>query len=100
VVLRATDHQVTQQKAPRAVRTDVVAAWKKQRGVELAAAAAADAAKRLNADKSWDAGGEELRLTAQAPKFIRPIRSGCAHGNSYHRIYAPKPAQKNRFTKT
>src|SRR5258706_2765356 len=55
VVLRATDHKVPQQKPLEAVRNDVVAAWKKQRGVELAAAAAADAVKRLTAGESWDA---------------------------------------------
>src|ERR1700676_2853287 len=49
VVLRATDHQLPQQKPLDAVRTQVVAAWKKQRGAELAAAAAADAVKRLTA---------------------------------------------------
>ena len=55
VVLRATDHKLPQQKPLDAVRTEVVAAWKKQRGVELAAAAAADAVKRLTAGESWDA---------------------------------------------
>src|ERR1700674_1285714 len=70
VVLRATDHKLPQQKPLEAVRTEVVAAWKKQRGVELAAAAAADAAKRLNAGESWDAVAKSLGVTAQAPKFI------------------------------
>ena len=55
VVLRATDHKLPQQKPLEAVRTEVVAAWKKQRGAELAAAAAADAVKRLTAGESWDA---------------------------------------------
>jgi peptidyl-prolyl cis-trans isomerase D len=70
VVLRATDHKVPQQKPLEAVRTDVVAAWKKQRGLELAAAAATDAAKRLNAGESWDAVAKGLSVTAPAPKFI------------------------------
>ncbi len=33
VVLRATDHKLPQQKPLEAVRTEVLAAWKKQRGV-------------------------------------------------------------------
>src|SRR5450755_4225290 len=49
VVLRATDHKLPQQKPLEAVRPEAVAAWKKQRGVELAAAAAAAAVKRLSA---------------------------------------------------
>jgi peptidyl-prolyl cis-trans isomerase D len=55
VVLRATDHKLPQQKPLDQVRDLVVSAWKKQRGVELAGAAAADAVKRLTAGESWDA---------------------------------------------
>ena len=55
VVLRATDHKLPQQKPMDAVRTELTAAWKKQRGAELAAAAAADAVKRLNSGETWDA---------------------------------------------
>jgi len=70
VVLRATDHKLPQQKPLEAVRTEVVAAWKKQRGVELAAAAAADAVKRLDAGEVWDAAVKSLDATAQPPKYI------------------------------
>jgi len=74
VVLRATDHKLPQQKPLDAVRADLLAAWKKQRGVELAAAAAADAVKRLTAGESWDAVAKTLSATssapAAAPKFI------------------------------
>jgi peptidyl-prolyl cis-trans isomerase D len=55
VVLRATDHKLPQQKPLDAVRTELTAAWKKQRGVELASLAAADAVKRLNSGDTWDA---------------------------------------------
>ena len=55
MVLRATDHKLPQQKPLDAVRTEVTAAWKKQRGAELAADAAADAVKRLNSGETWDA---------------------------------------------
>jgi hypothetical protein len=68
VVLRATDHKLPQQKPLDAVRDVVVAAWKKQRGVELAAAAAADAVKRLTAGESWEAVAKSTGATvAPAP---------------------------------
>jgi hypothetical protein len=70
VVLRATNHKLPQQKPLEAVRNDVVAAWKKQRGVELAAAAAADAVKRLQGGESWDAAAKSLGQTVAAPKFV------------------------------
>lgn len=69
VVLRATDHKLPQQKPLEAVRTELTAAWKKQRGVELAAAAAADAVKRL-AGESWDSVAKSLGQTVAAPKFV------------------------------
>jgi peptidyl-prolyl cis-trans isomerase D len=75
VVLRATDHKLPQQKSLDAVRTEVVSAWKKQRGIELAAAAAVDAVKRLTAGDSWDAvaksvGGASAAGASAAPRFI------------------------------
>jgi peptidyl-prolyl cis-trans isomerase D len=70
VVLRATDHKLPQQKPPEAVRTEVVAAWKKQRGAELAAAAAADAVTHLDSGESWDAVAKSLNAAVSPPKFI------------------------------
>jgi peptidyl-prolyl cis-trans isomerase D len=70
VVLRATDHKLPQQKPLDAVRTELVAAWKKQRGIELAAAAAADAVKRLQGGESWDAVAKSLDQAVAAPKFV------------------------------
>jgi peptidyl-prolyl cis-trans isomerase D len=74
VVLRATDHKLPQQKPLDAVHGEVLAAWKKQRGEELAQAAAADAVKRLTAGESWDAVTKSLSANAAAaptaPKFI------------------------------
>src|ERR1700677_3882060 len=70
VVLRATDHKLPQQKPLDEVRNDVVAAWKKQRGMELAAAAAADAVKRLQGGESWDAVAKSLEQAVVPPKFI------------------------------
>jgi peptidyl-prolyl cis-trans isomerase D len=66
VVLRATDHKLPQQKPLDAVRTEVVSAWKKQRGIELAAAAAADAVKRLTAGDSWDAVAKSVGSASSA----------------------------------
>jgi peptidyl-prolyl cis-trans isomerase D len=74
VVLRATDHKLPQQKPLEAVHGEVLAAWKKQRGAQLAQAAAADAVKRLTAGESWDAVTKSLSADAAAaptaPKFI------------------------------
>jgi peptidyl-prolyl cis-trans isomerase D len=70
VVLRATDHKLPQQKPLDAVRTELTAAWKKQRGVELAEAAAADAVKRLTAGDSWDAVAKNLNVAPVPPKFV------------------------------
>jgi peptidyl-prolyl cis-trans isomerase D len=70
VVLRATDHMLPQQKPLDSVRTELTAAWKKQRGVELAAAAAADAVKRLRAGESWDAVAKSVNAPVAPPKFV------------------------------
>jgi peptidyl-prolyl cis-trans isomerase D len=70
VVLRATDHKLPQQKPLEAVRAEVLAAWKKQRGAQLARAAAADAVKRLTSGESWDAVAKSLGETGTAPKFV------------------------------
>jgi peptidyl-prolyl cis-trans isomerase D len=94
VVLRATDHKLPQQKPLEAVRTEVLAAWKKQRGVELAAAAAADAVKRLNAGESWDAVVKSLGATVQAPKFISRSEADVPLQIRTEAFKAPKPAQK------
>src|ERR1700719_2483745 len=97
VVLRATDHKVPQQKPLEAVRTEVVGAWKKQRGVELAAAAAADGAQRLNAGKSWDAVAKSLGVSAQAPKFVARSDQDVPIEIRTTAFRAPKPAQKSIY---
>jgi peptidyl-prolyl cis-trans isomerase D len=94
VVVRATDHKLPQQKPLDAVRTDVVAAWKKQRGVELAAAAAVDAVKRLNAGESWDAVAKSLGAAAPAPKFISRSDQDVPMEVRMSAFRAPKPAAK------
>jgi peptidyl-prolyl cis-trans isomerase D len=97
VVLRATDHKLPQQRPLEAVRTEVIQGWKKQRGVELAAAAAVDAAKRLNAGESWDAVAKSLGLTGQAPKFIARSDQEVPLEIRTTAFRAPKPAQKSIY---
>jgi peptidyl-prolyl cis-trans isomerase D len=70
VVLRASDHHTPAQKPLDAVRADVVAAWKKEKGRELATEAASAAVKRLAAGESWDSVAKSLGLTPEAPKFV------------------------------
>src|ERR1700689_2053411 len=94
VVLHATDHKPPEQKPLEAVRTDVIAAWKKTRGVELAAAPAADAVKRLNAGESWDAVAKSLGAAAQAPKFVTRSDQDVPMEVRMTGFRAPKPAQK------
>ena len=94
IVVRASDHKAPEQKPLEAVRADVVAAWKKQRGVELAAAAAADALKRLNAGESWDAVAKTLSVAASAPKFIARSDQDVPMEIRVSAFKAPKPQQK------
>jgi peptidyl-prolyl cis-trans isomerase D len=70
VVLRSTDHQAPKQKPLEDVRSDVVAAWKKERGAELATEQAAAAVKRLQGGESWDSVAKSLGLAPQPPKFV------------------------------
>jgi peptidyl-prolyl cis-trans isomerase D len=94
VVLRATDHKLPQQKPLEAVRTDVVAAWKKQRGTELAAAAAADAVKRLSAGDAWDAVAKSLSAAAQPAKFVARTDQAVPLDIRRQAFDAPKPNPK------
>jgi hypothetical protein len=93
-VLRATDHKLPQQKPLDAVRTDVVAEWKKQRGAELAAAAAADAVKRLSAGEAWEAVAKSLGSAAQPAKFVARTDQGVPLEIRREAFQAPKPAAK------
>jgi peptidyl-prolyl cis-trans isomerase D len=70
VVLRSTDHQAPKQKSLEDVRADVVAAWKKERGTQLAAEQAVAAVKRLQGGESWDSVAKSLGLAPQPPKFV------------------------------
>ncbi len=94
VVLRATDHKVPQQKPLDAVRTEVVAAWKEQRGTELAAAAANDAVKRLTAGEAWDVVAKSLGVTPQPPKFVERSDQSVPMEIRRGAFEAPKPEAK------
>src|SRR5229473_4828523 len=94
VVLRATDHKVPQQKPLEAVRNDVVGAWKKQRGAELAAAAAADAVKRLTAGEALEAVTKSLGAAAQPAKFVARTDQAVPLDIRRQAFDAPKPNPK------
>jgi peptidyl-prolyl cis-trans isomerase D len=94
VVLRATDHKLPQQKPLEAVRTDVVAAWKKQRGAELAAAAAADAVKRLSAGETLETVAKGLGAALQPAKFIARADQAVPLDIRRQAFDAPKPNPK------
>jgi peptidyl-prolyl cis-trans isomerase D len=97
VVLRATDHKLPQQKPLEAVRTDIVAAWKKQRGEEMAAAAAADAVKRLGAGEAWDAVAKSLGAAPQPPTFVARTDQAVPLEIRREAFQAPKPAGKPSY---
>jgi peptidyl-prolyl cis-trans isomerase D len=94
LVLRATDHKVPQQKPLDSVRTEIVAAWKEQRGTELAAAAANDAVKRLNSGEAWDAVAKSLGAAPQPPKFVERADQSVPMEIRRGAFEAPKPEAK------
>ncbi|HLZ98113.1 MAG TPA: peptidylprolyl isomerase, partial [Steroidobacteraceae bacterium] len=94
VVLRASDHKLPEQKPLEAVRTEVVAAWKKQRGAELAAAAAADAVKRLSAGESFEAVAKSLGAAPQPAKFVARTDQAVPLDVRRQAFDAPKPNPK------
>ena len=94
VILRATDHRLPQQRVLADVRAEVTAAWKKQRGVELAQAAAADAVKRLEAGEHWDSLAKSLGATLQPAHFVSRADEGVPVELRRASFEAPKPAGK------
>jgi peptidyl-prolyl cis-trans isomerase D len=94
VVLRATDHKLPQQKPLEAVRAEVIAAWKKQRGTELAAAAAADAVKRLSAGEAWDVVAKSVGAVPEPPKFVSRMDQAVPIEIRRQAFEAPRPAGK------
>ena len=98
VVLRGTEHQLPQQKPLEAVRAEVIEGWKKQRGTELAAAAAADAAKRLRAGESWDGVAKSLGAAVQPAKFVSRTDQAVPLEIRAAAFEGPKPAGKPVYT--
>jgi peptidyl-prolyl cis-trans isomerase D len=94
VVLRGTEHQLPQQKPLEAVRAEIIEGWKKQRGTELAAAAAADAAKRLGAGGSWDSVAKSLGAAVQPAKFVARTDQAVPLEIRAAAFEEPKPAGK------
>jgi peptidyl-prolyl cis-trans isomerase D len=94
VVLQASDHKLPQQKPLDAVRSDVLAAWKTQRGAELAMAAASDAVKRLIAGEPWDAVAKSLGSVAQPAKFVSRNDQAVPIDVRREAFEAPKPEGK------
>jgi hypothetical protein len=94
VVLQAADHKLPQQKPLEAVRAQVITAWKRQRGAELAAAAAADAVKRLDAGEPWDAVAKSLGAAPSPAKFVSRSDQAVPVEIRRDAFEAPKPAGK------
>jgi peptidyl-prolyl cis-trans isomerase D len=97
VVLRATDHKLPQQKPLDAVRTEVVAQWKKQKGAELAAAAGAGAVKRLVAGEVWDAVAKSVGEAPRPAKFVSRTDQSVPLDIRREAFEAPKPGPKPVF---
>jgi peptidyl-prolyl cis-trans isomerase D len=94
VVLRATDHQLPTLKPLDAVRSEVIAAWKTQRGTELAAAAAADAVKRLEAGENWDAVAKSLGSAPKPAAFVSRTDQAVPVDIRRDAFQGPKPGDK------
>jgi hypothetical protein len=71
-----------------------VAAWKKQRGAELAATAAADAVKRLSSGESWDAVAKSLGSASQPPRYVARVDQSVPTEIRQSAFLAPKPSGK------
>ncbi len=97
VVLRAADHQLPQQKPLEKVRSEVETAWRKQRGVELAAAAAAGAAQRLSAGEAWETVAKSLNAVPSPAKFVARTDASVPIEIRREAFQAPKPAAKPLF---
>jgi peptidyl-prolyl cis-trans isomerase D len=97
IVLKASDHKIPAQKPLDAVREAVVAAWKKQRGEQLAAEAAADAAKRLSAGEAWDSVAKQLAAPLQAARFVARGEAGVPLDVRRAAFELPKPGDKPEY---
>jgi|SRR5579883_901240 len=97
VVLQASDHKMPAQKPFEAVRAQVEAAWKKQRGTQLAAAAAAEAVKALKGGQDWDSVAHSLGQNPPAPKFVSRSDQAVPVAVRRDAFDAPKPTDKPTY---
>ncbi len=97
VILHATDHKLPQLKPLEAVRSEVLAALRRQRGGELAGAAAAEAKKRLDAGESWAVVAKSLNVPVQGPKFVSRSDQEVPLEVRTAAFGAPKPAAKPSY---
>ena len=94
VVLHASDHRLPHERPLAEVHAAVLAAWKKQRGAELAKAAAADAVKRLEGGEAWDSLAKALGGTLQPARFVSRSEQAVPLELRRAAFEAPKPAGK------
>jgi len=97
IVLKVSDHKLPAQKPLDAVRDQVVSAWKKQRGEQLAAEAAADAVKRLSAGEAWDSVAKQLGVPLQAPRFVARADQAVPLDLRREAFDLPKPEGKPEY---
>jgi peptidyl-prolyl cis-trans isomerase D len=97
IVLKVSDHKSPAQKPLAEVREAVISAWKKQRGEQLAAEAAADAAKRLNAGEAWDGVVKQLGVPLQAARFVGRGAADVPLGVRREAFGLPKPGDKPEY---
>jgi peptidyl-prolyl cis-trans isomerase D len=97
IVLKASDHKIPAQKPLAAVREAVITAWKSQRGEQLAAAAAADAAKRLAAGEAWDGVAKQLAAPVQAARFVGRGEASVPLDVRREAFSLPKPGDKPEY---
>ena len=94
IVLRSTDHKLPQQKPLAEVQAAVIAAWKKQRGSELALAAAKDSARQLQGGADWQSVAKSLKLAPQLPRFAGRSDPSVPVTIRRAAFESPKPAGK------
>ncbi len=94
LVLRSTDHKMPQQRPLADVRADVIAAWKRQRGTELAFAAAQDAKKQLEGGAAWADVAKSLSVTPDLPRWVSREDQSVPITIRRMAFESPKPAAK------
>jgi len=97
IVFKVSDHKSPAQKPLAAVREAVVAAWKKQRGEQLAVEAAADAAKRLEGGEAWESIAKQLAAPLQAARFVGRGEASVPLDVRRAAFELPKPGDKPEY---